>query len=107
MPTEIWRGKSIFKKRPLERPTIGKDNIQKVCEHGSWMTKESTQYRALVLPASNLRILAPESCYFSVSKNNISDTYEEVPKSFRIGRLERELKMVQLSATRSNYIAIL
>jgi hypothetical protein len=33
--------------------------------------------------------------------------YEGVPKSFRAGRLERELQMVQLSATRSNCIAIL
>jgi hypothetical protein len=34
-------------------------------------------------------------------------TYESVSKSFRTGRLERELQMVQLSATRCNCIAIL
>jgi hypothetical protein len=34
-------------------------------------------------------------------------TYEGVSKSFRTGRLERELQMVQLSATRCSYIAIL
>jgi hypothetical protein len=34
-------------------------------------------------------------------------SYEGVSKSFRTGRLERELKMVQLSATRCNCIAIL
>jgi len=33
--------------------------------------------------------------------------YEGVSKSFRTGRLERELQMVQLSATVCNYIAIL
>jgi hypothetical protein len=33
--------------------------------------------------------------------------YEGVSKSFRIGRLERELQMVQLSATRCSFIAIL
>jgi hypothetical protein len=33
--------------------------------------------------------------------------YEGVSKSFRTGRLERELQMVQLSATRCNCIAIL
>jgi hypothetical protein len=34
--------------------------------------------------------------------------YEKLyPKSFRTGRLERELQMVQLSATRCSYIAIL
>jgi hypothetical protein len=33
--------------------------------------------------------------------------YEGVPTSFRTGRLERELQMVQLSATRCSCIAIL
>jgi hypothetical protein len=33
--------------------------------------------------------------------------YEGVSKSFRTGRLERELQMVQLSATRCSCIAIL
>jgi len=33
--------------------------------------------------------------------------YEGVSKSFRTGRLGRELQMVQLSATRCSYIAIL
>jgi hypothetical protein len=35
------------------------------------------------------------------------DLYEDVSKSFRTGRLERELQMVQLSATRCSCIAIL
>jgi hypothetical protein len=34
-------------------------------------------------------------------------TYEGVSKSFRTGRLVRELQMVQLSATRCSYVAIL
>jgi hypothetical protein len=33
--------------------------------------------------------------------------YEDVSKSFRTGRLERELQMVQLSATKCSCIAIL
>jgi hypothetical protein len=33
--------------------------------------------------------------------------YEDVTKSFRTGRLERELQMVELSATRRSCIAIL
>jgi len=33
--------------------------------------------------------------------------YEGVSKSFRTGRLERELQIVQLSATRGSFIAIL
>jgi hypothetical protein len=37
----------------------------------------------------------------------ISCSYEDVYKSFRTGRLERELQMVQLSATRCSCIAIL
>jgi hypothetical protein len=35
------------------------------------------------------------------------DRYEGVSKSFRIGRLEPELQMVQLSATGCSYIVIL
>jgi hypothetical protein len=33
--------------------------------------------------------------------------YEDVSRSFRTGRLERELQMIQLSATMCSYIAIL
>jgi hypothetical protein len=33
--------------------------------------------------------------------------YEGVSKSFRTGRLEREMQMVQLSATRCSFVAIL
>jgi hypothetical protein len=36
-----------------------------------------------------------------------SNKYEGVSKSFRTGRLEREQQMVQLSATRCSFIAIL
>jgi hypothetical protein len=36
-----------------------------------------------------------------------SKLYEDVSKSFRTGRLERELQMVQLSATRCSCIVIL
>jgi hypothetical protein len=42
------------------------------------------------------------SCLFQLSA-----IYEGVSKSFRTGRLERELQMVQLSATRCSCIAIL
>jgi hypothetical protein len=35
-----------------------------------------------------------------------SALHEGVSKSFRTGRLERELQMVQLSATRCSWIAI-
>jgi hypothetical protein len=36
-----------------------------------------------------------------------TNIYEGVSKSFRTGRLERELQMVQLSATRCSCIAVL
>jgi hypothetical protein len=36
-----------------------------------------------------------------------SETYEGVSKSFRTGCVERELQIVQLSASRCSYIAIL
>jgi hypothetical protein len=36
-----------------------------------------------------------------------NEMYEGVTKSFRTGRLERELQMVQLSATRCSCIAVL
>jgi hypothetical protein len=44
-----------------------------------------------------------ETCSFTLRKI----TYDGVSKSFRTGRLQRELQMVQLSATRWNCIAIL
>jgi hypothetical protein len=37
----------------------------------------------------------------------LSSVYEGISKSFRTGRLERELQMVQLSATRRSCISIL
>jgi hypothetical protein len=44
----------------------------------------------------------------STSRDFVSlGTHEGVSKSFRTGRLERELQMVQLSATRCSCIAIL
>jgi hypothetical protein len=43
----------------------------------------------------------------SVNVLTLRSRYEGVPKSFRTGHLERELQMVQLSATRCSCIAIL
>jgi hypothetical protein len=37
----------------------------------------------------------------------VAGTYEGVSKSFRIGRMKREVQMVQLSVTRCSCIAIL
>jgi hypothetical protein len=44
---------------------------------------------------------------FTIMKLSSTLQYEGVSKSFRTGRLERELQMVQLSATKCSYIAIL
>jgi hypothetical protein len=38
---------------------------------------------------------------------SVKDIYEGVSKSFRTDRLERELQVLQLSASRCSYIAIL
>jgi hypothetical protein len=45
--------------------------------------------------------------YLTTLPNDRMVIYEGVSKSFRTGRLERELQMVQLSATRCSCIAIL
>jgi hypothetical protein len=42
-----------------------------------------------------------------LERNEVTTTYEGVSKSFLTGRLERELQMVQLSATRCSCIASL
>jgi hypothetical protein len=43
----------------------------------------------------------------SFTGSNSAEVYEGVSKSFRTGRLERELQMVQLSAIKCSCIAIL
>jgi hypothetical protein len=50
-----------------------------------------------------------EACGFMAYSDVIiaTNVYEEESKSFRTGRLELELQMVQLSATRCSCIAIL
>jgi hypothetical protein len=42
-----------------------------------------------------------------IESTRLYNTFEGVTKSFRTGRLEQELQMVQLSATRCSCIAIL
>jgi hypothetical protein len=57
-----------------------------------------------------LRVIRDVRLYSSNTKQvpgKTYDAYEGVSKSFRTGRLERELQMVQLSATRCSCIAIL
>jgi hypothetical protein len=77
-------------------------------------------WRNLILVVLNLQVLLPDT-YFAncalhlitsqvkcvIKKSIFYVMYEDVSKSFRTGRLERELQMVQLSATRYNCIAIL
>jgi hypothetical protein len=56
------------------------------------------------------KFLLGTSCntkYFSLMINLQALMYEGVSKSFRNGRLERELQMVQLSATSCSFIVIL
>jgi hypothetical protein len=40
-------------------------------------------------------------------RESIYSMYEGVSKSFRTGRMERDLQMVQLLVTRCSYIAVL
>jgi hypothetical protein len=46
-----------------------------------------------------------QTCFPYISQHSVR--HESVSKSFRTGRLERELQMVQLSTTRCSCIAIL
>jgi hypothetical protein len=55
----------------------------------------------------NVVVLVAKYEWHSTWKPEYQEPYERVSKSFRTGRLERELQMVQLSATRCSCIAIL
>jgi hypothetical protein len=61
-------------------------------------TKYVSSIHSLIPPSSPPPPPPPDS---------VTDIYESVSKSIRTGRLERELQMVQLSATRCSCIAIL
>jgi len=60
----------------------------------------------LGLPNGNFLVGFPTKFYICFLSSPYEE-YEGVPKTFRTGRLERELQMVQLSATRCSCIAIL
>jgi hypothetical protein len=62
--------------------------------------KELTAFDVLTLGGKVVSCRGSSREYFEAR-------YEGVSKSFRTGRLERELQMVQLSATRCSCIAIL
>jgi hypothetical protein len=47
-----------------------------------------------------------ETCFIQES-NRVTREYEGVTKSFRTGHLQREQQMVELSANRCSFIAIL
>jgi hypothetical protein len=76
----------------------------------SWESNSGRPARNLVpilteLPRLTGKEFVGISCLISGDSSVI--LYEGVSKSFRTGRLERELRMVQLSATRCSCIAIL
>jgi len=52
-------------------------------------------------------ILRLENLLNIFSRRLVQNQHEAVSKSLRTGRLERELQMVQLSAARCSFIAIL
>jgi len=74
----------------------------------AWCSVEA-QGQLYLLPLRNMQN-GGRPCYplFEDSSCSSSDAeYEGVSKSFRTGHLERELQMVQLSATRCNCVTIL
>jgi hypothetical protein len=73
------------------------------------LQRSSTDW-LLTLKASASQIGYSSSVTLNSFRSSLSKMpvyYEGVSKSFRTGHLERELQMVQLSATRCSYIAIL
>jgi hypothetical protein len=56
-----------------------------------------------LLTATYIRVIVR----YLMTLSQLQRLYDGVSKSFRTGRLERELRMVQLSATRCSCIAIL
>jgi hypothetical protein len=59
---------------------------------------------------TNFNIIHPSKPRYSLAGLHTymhTHTQESISKSFRTGRLGRELQMIQLSATRCSYIAIL
>jgi len=115
-------------RRQLGRPRRScKDNIRMNLREIGWKDVEWThlaqdreQCRAVVNTIMNIRVPKKAGNFFArrglkFSRWNllhvvgylVSYKYEGVTKSFRTGRLELELQMVQLSVTKYSCIAIL
>jgi hypothetical protein len=83
-------------------PSIG-DEACRLMDRHDFLIMHSNLRISCKKNAQKLRCM---TAYYS--ENKIANSmYESVSKSFRTGRLERELQMVQLSATRCSCIAIL
>jgi hypothetical protein len=103
-PLELWT--HVF---PLDR--LVEVNVVKWLT-GSHKPKHTTQFEShsrhwlpwIVPSLSCVCPLHPSVIFHGLVSSGL---YEGVSKSFRTGRLERELQMVQLSATRCGCIAIL
>jgi hypothetical protein len=72
---------------------------------GSQLRHRDQRYLVTVLWSS--LIIHESFRRLPLRSHNVKLKYEGVSKSFRTGRLERELEMVQLSATRCSCVAIL
>jgi hypothetical protein len=95
-------GKRSHGKRRLKRMKL-------ILEKGAWGCRLGTNGSGWGLMADFCEAV----CGYTSSKNKqlfkviFCMTYKDVSKSFRTGRLERELQMVHISATRCSCIAIL
>jgi hypothetical protein len=70
-------------------------------------TSNSTRYEWIAVNADPLDTDVSNLTVASQMNRTSDKVYEDVSKSVRTGRLERELQMVQLSATRCSCVAIL
>jgi hypothetical protein len=80
-----WSRSDSLQKLPCLTSKANKHNIRSVCDLLFYIPHRTDRNKASMF----------------------SNIYEGVSRSFRTGRLERELQMVQLSATRCSCIAIL
>jgi hypothetical protein len=75
--------------------------------HDHFLSKSFLSNLLIILLYYNIIFPSPFSLLSVCLAVPLFPMYEGVSKSFRTGRLLRELQMIQLSATRCSYIAIL
>jgi hypothetical protein len=105
-----WRGPTKLKILLSIKPLPG---LIKSSPHTHTLYHKSTLILSPIYPyefqvVTSLQIFLSKFINVTGRLLNVTvHTYEDVSKSFRTGRLERELQMIQLSATRCSCIGIL